>query len=45
MPFKTDAEWYAQLPTMFGAAAAIFTNRAGQVLLVKPNYRRPADPP
>ncbi|HEY6310567.1 MAG TPA: hypothetical protein VIY52_07135 [Streptosporangiaceae bacterium] len=20
VPFKTDAEWYAQLPTMFGAA-------------------------
>jgi len=35
----SDAEWYAQLPTMFGAAAALFTNRAGQVLLVKPNYR------
>jgi 8-oxo-dGTP diphosphatase len=33
------AEWYARLPTMFGAAAALFTNRAGQVLLVKPNYR------
>ena len=24
---------------MFGAAAALFTNPAGQVLLVKPNYR------
>ena len=35
----SDAEWYAGLPTMFGAAAALFTNRAGQVLLVKPNYR------
>jgi 8-oxo-dGTP diphosphatase len=35
----SDAEWYARLPTMFGAAAALFTNRAGQVLLVKPNYR------
>ena len=33
------ARWYAGLPTMFGAAAALFTNRAGQVLLVKPNYR------
>ena len=39
MPFQTDTEWYAQLPTMFGSAAALFTNRAGQVLLVKPNYR------
>jgi 8-oxo-dGTP diphosphatase len=34
-----QAAWYAQLPTMFGAAAALFTNPAGQVLLVKPNYR------
>jgi 8-oxo-dGTP diphosphatase len=31
--------WYATLPTMFGAAAALFTNRAGRILLVKPNYR------
>ena len=28
-----------RLPTMFGAAAALFTNPGGQVLLVKPNYR------
>jgi len=34
-----EAAWYAQLPTMFGAAAALFTNPAGLVLLVKPNYR------
>jgi 8-oxo-dGTP diphosphatase len=34
-----DAAWYARLPTMVGAAAALFTNPAGQVLLVKPNYR------
>jgi 8-oxo-dGTP diphosphatase len=34
-----DAAWYARLPTMFGAAAALFTNPGGQVLLVKPNYR------
>jgi 8-oxo-dGTP diphosphatase len=34
-----DAAWYARLPTMFGAAAALFTNPAGRVLLVKPNYR------
>jgi 8-oxo-dGTP diphosphatase len=34
-----QAAWYAQLPTMFGAAAALFTNAAGRVLLVKPNYR------
>ena len=34
-----EAAWYARLPTMFGAAAALFTNPVGQVLLVKPNYR------
>jgi 8-oxo-dGTP diphosphatase len=34
-----EAAWYAQMPTMFGAAAALFTNPVGQVLLVKPNYR------
>lgn len=33
------AAWYAQLPTMFGAAAALFTDLSGRVLLVKPNYR------
>jgi len=31
--------WYAGLPTMFGSAAALFTDPAGRVLLVKPNYR------
>ena len=34
-----DVAWFATLPTMFGAAAAIFTDPAGRVLLVKPNYR------
>ena len=34
-----EAAWYAQLPTMFGAAGALFTDGAGRVLLVKPNYR------
>jgi 8-oxo-dGTP pyrophosphatase MutT (NUDIX family) len=34
-----EVAWYATLPTMFGAAAALFTNPAGRVLLVKPNYR------
>ncbi len=34
-----DVAWYATLPTMFGAAAAIFTDPGGRVLLVKPNYR------
>jgi 8-oxo-dGTP pyrophosphatase MutT (NUDIX family) len=34
-----EVAWYATLATMFGAAAALFTNRAGRILLVKPNYR------
>ena len=34
-----EASWYARLPTMFAAAAALFTSADGQVLLVKPNYR------
>ena len=38
-PASSQAAWFAQLPTMFGTAAALFTNPAGQVLLVKPNYR------
>ena len=37
-PAEEDA-WYAQLPTMFGAAGALFTDTAARVLLVKPNYR------
>lgn len=38
----TDAEreqWYAELPTMSGAAAALITGPSGWPLLVKPNYR------
>jgi 8-oxo-dGTP diphosphatase len=36
----TDAkDFYARLPTMYGAAAALFTDQKGHVLLVKPNYR------
>jgi 8-oxo-dGTP diphosphatase len=38
----TDADtqaWYAGLPTMYGAAAALITDPSGAVLLVKPNYR------
>jgi 8-oxo-dGTP pyrophosphatase MutT (NUDIX family) len=31
--------WYASLPTMYGSAAAVITDPAGRVLLVKPNYR------
>jgi 8-oxo-dGTP diphosphatase len=38
-PASSQSAWFAQLPTMFGTAAALFTNPAGQVLLVKPNYR------
>src|SRR5207247_8744131 len=34
-----EAAWYARLPTMFAAAAALFTGADGRVLLVKPNYR------
>ena len=34
-----EVAWYATLATMFGAAAALFTNPAGRILLVKPNYR------
>jgi len=33
-----EAAWYARLPTMFAAAAALFTSADGRVLLVKPNY-------
>jgi 8-oxo-dGTP diphosphatase len=39
LPPTDEAVWYAQLPTMFGAAGALFTNPAGRILLVKPNYR------
>jgi len=40
MTMFTDAEtFYARLPTLYGAAAALFTDPAGRVLLVKPNYR------
>lgn len=34
-----QAAWFAQLPTLFASAAALFTNPADRVLLVKPNYR------
>lgn len=37
--FSDAARWYAGLPTMYGSAAALITDPAGQVLLVKPNYR------
>jgi|HubBroStandDraft_2_1064218.scaffolds.fasta_scaffold141798_2 8-oxo-dGTP diphosphatase len=39
--YSADAQvaWYATLPSMFGAAAALLTDPAGRILLVKPNYR------
>ena len=37
--YLDPAAWYAQLPTVYLAAAALITNPDGQVLLVKPNYR------
>lgn len=37
--FTDEATWYASLATMYGAAAALITSPAGEVLLVKPNYR------
>jgi 8-oxo-dGTP diphosphatase len=36
---SAEAAWFATLPTMYGSAAAVFTDQAGRVLLVKPNYR------
>jgi 8-oxo-dGTP diphosphatase len=37
--FTDEATWYASLATMYGTAAALITSPAGDVLLVKPNYR------
>lgn len=37
--FTDTQTWYAGLPTMYGAAAALITDPSGRVLLVKPNYR------
>jgi 8-oxo-dGTP diphosphatase len=34
-----DAEWYASLPTFTASGAALLTDPAGAVLLVKPWYR------
>jgi len=38
-PDAREAAWFAQLSTVVAAAAALFTDQAGRVLLVKPNYR------
>jgi 8-oxo-dGTP diphosphatase len=37
--FTDAATWYASLPVLYAAAAGLITDTAGQVLLVKPNYR------
>ncbi len=37
--FLDAAAWYAQLPTLYAAAGGLITDPAGDVLLVKPNYR------
>ena len=37
--FTDTQAWYASLPTLYGAAAALITDPSGRVLLVKPNYR------
>ena len=37
--FTDAATWYASLPVLYAAAAALITDNSGQVLLVKPNYR------
>jgi 8-oxo-dGTP diphosphatase len=37
--FTDAAAWYASLPVLYAAAAALITDPAGRVLLVKPNYR------
>ena len=34
-----EAAWFAGLSSVVAAAAAVFTDAAGRVLLVKPNYR------
>jgi 8-oxo-dGTP diphosphatase len=36
---RPEAVWFADLPTVVVAAAGLFTDPAGRVLLVKPNYR------
>jgi 8-oxo-dGTP diphosphatase len=37
--FEDAATWFASLPTLVSAAAALFTDEDDRVLLVKPNYR------
>jgi 8-oxo-dGTP diphosphatase len=37
--FTDHDNWFAQLPGVVVAAGALITDRAGRVLIVKPNYR------
>jgi ADP-ribose pyrophosphatase YjhB (NUDIX family) len=37
--FADEGTWFAQLPGVVVAAGALITDPAGQVLIVKPNYR------
>jgi 8-oxo-dGTP diphosphatase len=37
--FTDGAAWFVSLPVLYAAAAALMTDTAGHVLLVKPNYR------
>ncbi|RQX16758.1 NUDIX domain-containing protein [Micromonospora ureilytica] len=39
MTWTEPATWYANLASFYAAAAAFITDRAGNVLLVKPTYR------
>jgi 8-oxo-dGTP diphosphatase len=36
---EAEAAWFGTLPTVVATAAALFTDPAGRILLVKPNYR------
>jgi 8-oxo-dGTP diphosphatase len=38
-PASQQQAWFATLATSYAATAALFTNPAGQILLVRPNYR------
>jgi 8-oxo-dGTP diphosphatase len=39
MTLLSPEAWFAQLPTFYCAAAALFTDHDDRILLVKPNYR------
>jgi hypothetical protein len=42
--FTDAATWYASLPVLYAAAAALITHPAGQVLLIKPPFIAPRIP-